>query len=160
MLKVDRRQRAEDAAAEIEAHLAAGDLQEAWNVAKRWYRMAEDRAPKPCFESMEKQTEERAELYRKRVPPGDDIPINVEAYDVRDDTPSDGEIREAVRGGLKNGRVGGASRIRAEDVKGWLRDREEEERGGTAGLGDKWQLFVKLIQAIWEQGCIPRQSFG
>ena len=144
-LKTDRRQRAEAAAAEIEGHLAAGELQEAWNVAKRWYRMVEDRAPKPCYESMAKQTEERAELYAKRVPPGDSIPVNVDAYLIKDDTPSDLEIRAAVKDGLRNGRVGGASGIRSEDVKGWLRDAEEEERGGTEGLGYRWQLFVKLV---------------
>jgi hypothetical protein len=25
------------------------------------------------------------------------------------------------------------------------------------GLGEKWQVFVKLMQAIWEQGSIPEQ---
>ncbi len=25
------------------------------------------------------------------------------------------------------------------------------------GLGDKWCIFVKLMQAIWEQGCMPEQ---
>ena len=47
-----------------------GDLQEAWVVAKRWYRLVEDRAPKPCYTSMEKQTEERIRLYGKVTPPG------------------------------------------------------------------------------------------
>ena len=46
------------------------DLKEAWNVAKRWYRMVEDRAPKPCYGSMEKQTAEREKLYQKRTPRG------------------------------------------------------------------------------------------
>ncbi len=43
------------------------------------------------------------------------------------------------------------------DIKGWLRGMVEEEKEGREGAGDKWKLFVKLIQAIWEQGCIPQQ---
>ena len=40
----------------------------------------------------------------------------------------------------------------------WLSDviREEEEESDV-GLGDKWHIFVKLMQAIWEQGCVPEQ---
>ncbi len=40
----------------------------------------------------------------------------------------------------------------------WLSDivcKEEEER--DVGLGDKWQIFVWLMQATWEQGSIPEQ---
>ena len=42
-----------------------------------------------------------------------------------------------------NGRSGGASRMRAEDLKEWLRDTEEEEKArkkgeeGVAGAGDR-----------------------
>lgn len=66
----------------IESELAAGNLKEAWGTAKRWYRQASDMPPKPCYNSLEKQTEEREELYGKRVPPGDDIPINVDPYEI------------------------------------------------------------------------------
>ncbi len=40
----------------------------------------------------------------------------------------------------------------------WLRDvvREEKE-DRDVGLGDKWRIFVKLMQAIWEQGSVPEQ---
>ncbi|EJK77299.1 hypothetical protein THAOC_00876, partial [Thalassiosira oceanica] len=55
------------------------------------------------------------------------IPIDVSRFDVRDDEPDDEEIREVVRARLKNGRVSGASQLRAEDVKGWLRGMEDEE---------------------------------
>jgi hypothetical protein len=34
--------------------------------------------------------------------------------------------------------------------------REEKEQSDV-GLGDKWCIFIKLMQAIWEQGCVPEQ---
>ncbi len=40
----------------------------------------------------------------------------------------------------------------------WLSNvvREEKEESDV-GLGDKWHTFVRLMQAIWEQGCMPEQ---
>jgi len=48
--------------------MAGGDLQEAWRCLKGWYRDAGEHSPKPCYESMDKQTRERVELYGM-VPP-------------------------------------------------------------------------------------------
>ena len=67
-LQKDRQKRAATAASAIEGHLDSGELQEAWRCLKGWYATASDKAPKPCYESMVKQTKKRAELYRK-VPP-------------------------------------------------------------------------------------------
>jgi hypothetical protein len=40
----------------------------------------------------------------------------------------------------------------------WLRDvTRKEEEDGDVGLGDKWHLIVKLMKAIWEWGCVPKQ---
>ena len=69
-LKVDRQQRAANVASEMEGHLAAGDPKEAWRCIQGWYRVVEDRAPKPFYESMSKQTAEREELHRKIPPRG------------------------------------------------------------------------------------------
>ena len=66
----------------------------------------EDRAPKPCYVAMKKQTAEREELYEAISPPGDSIPINIEPFEVRDDIPSDMELRTVVAG-LRNGQTGG-----------------------------------------------------
>jgi hypothetical protein len=40
----------------------------------------------------------------------------------------------------------------------WLSDavREEEEQSNI-GLGHKWWVFVKMMQAIWEHGSVPEQ---
>ena len=32
-----------------------------------------------------------------------------------------------------------------------------KRRMANEGAGDRWRAFLKLIQAIWEQGCIPQQ---
>ena len=175
-LRRDWRKRTEDAAAEVEGHLAKGEIKEAWRLLKYWYREVEGRAPRPSLQTMEKQTAERVELYTKvpreelRAP----LPINVEPFPISDAVPSEWEIREAVAR-LKNGRTGGASGMRAEDIKGWLRGavREEEavrrmmrgeaedlgagEGEGVEGAGDQWRALVSLVQAIWERGYIPHQ---
>ncbi len=45
-----------------------------------------------------------------------------------------------------------------QNIKVWLSDvMHEEEEESDVGLGDKWRTFVLLMQAIWEQGCIPEQ---
>ena len=154
----DRMARAENAAVEIETKLNGGDFKAGWTIAKRWYRAATDRGPKPCFETMETQTTERVELYGKVEPPGEPIPINVQPFGICDGTPDDEEIRDVVKYHLKSGRAGGASFLRAEDIKRWLRDIEQEEdpeRSG--GCGRNWRRFVSLIQMIWETGTVPKQ---
>ncbi len=34
---------------------------------------------------------------------------------------------------------------------------QEEEEQSIVGCGDKWRIFVKLMQTIWERGCMPEQ---
>ena len=162
-LQDDRKARTARVGTAIQGHLAGGDLKEAWRCVKGWYRTASEVPPRPCFQTMERQTQERVELYGKVNPPGAPIPINVDAFDVADDAPSDGELRVAVATGLRNGRAGGASRVRAEDMKEWLRGARAEEKAqeeglqGHEGAGDRWRALVELIQAIWEMGYIPQQ---
>ncbi len=40
----------------------------------------------------------------------------------------------------------------------WLLDavRKEEEQSNI-GLGHKWRVFIKMMQAIWEHGSVPEQ---
>ncbi len=56
--------------------------------------------------------------------------------------------------------------MRAEHIKGWLNKIQRNEKvasetpgreGADPGAGRKWQIFVKLIQTIWERGEIPEQ---
>jgi hypothetical protein len=51
--------------------------------------------------------------------------------------------------------------MRAEHVKAWLwgalKEEDPESQGNFVGNGDNWKLFVKLVQAVWTHGIIPRQ---
>ncbi len=50
--------------------------------------------------------------------------------------------------------------MRAEHIKTWFRGVEMEEdldTPTTKGAGDNWRLFVKLVQAVWRKGKIPKQ---
>ena len=105
---------------------------------------------------METLTQERISLYTAVPPPGAPIPINVDPFDVNDNTPTDGEIREAVKC-LRNGRAGGLGGMQAEHLKRWLRGIEEEESEDKWGQGGKWRVLVQLVQSIWEHGSIPQQ---
>ena len=63
--------------------------------------------------------------------------------------------------GLQNGRAAGATGMKAEHLKGWLDAIQREEKaaeedpGRESTLGDKWQVFLKLIRTIWDMGEIP-----
>jgi hypothetical protein len=108
---------------------------------------------------MESQTSERVDLYARRVLPGNPLPINVTPIKIDDDVLSNGELRDVVSK-LTNGQVAGASGMRAEHIKEWLRDVQWEEvpKGqGAEGAGDSWCLFVGLVQAAWTHGVIPCQ---
>ena len=143
-------------------HLQDGDLREAWRTLRGWYRDAGERPPTPCHQKMEKQTAEREKLYGYVPSEGEDIPSSAERPSQDDSAPGCDEVRRAVRG-LNNGRAGGATSMRAEDLKCWLRGMEAEERAeregeeGHAGKGDTWRLLVRLVQHIWDTGEIPHQ---
>ena len=98
LLNLDRTKRAANVVSNIEGNWELGDLKEAWRYLKGWYTTALGRPPKPCHNSMDKQTVEREELYRKVFPPGDPIPINVGTFDLDDSIPEDAEIRVVVAG--------------------------------------------------------------
>jgi hypothetical protein len=114
----------------------------------------------PCPQTMARQTEEWVELYRRWDPPGEPLPINLQGPMIPNNVPSDHEIKKAAQE-LSNGRMGGASNMRTEDVKQLLHGitlEEDPEKGlDNVREGDNWCLLVGLIQAIWMQGEIPQQ---
>ena len=161
-LKADKIERARKVGEQASIHCQNGELGEAFRTLRGWYREAGDRAPKPCYQAMEDQTVEREKLYDYVKPPGEGIPSSVERPAQDDFAPSDEEIRRAVRKS-NNGRAGGATQMRVEDLKCWLRGAEAEEKAesegeeGHVGKGDTWRLLVRLIQHVWETGEIPQQ---
>jgi hypothetical protein len=120
LLRQDRAKRTKGVGTQIESKLVGGNVQEAFRHLKGWYRATSEMQAKPCFHTMECQTSERVDLYARRGSPGYSLPINVERIEINDDVPSDGKIWLAA-GKLSNGQAAGASGIRAEHVKEWLR---------------------------------------
>ncbi len=143
-------------ASEIKGYLAADKPKEVWQCLKGWYRSTTNWSPKPCYLMMEHLTAERMELYARDPPLGGAFPINNDPLPVPDELPTDGKIREGVRQ-LQNGQAAGVGKMRMEHLKEWLADILEEEKNGKEGMGQKWQLFVQLVTAIWERGSIPEQ---
>ena len=161
-LREDRRERARRTGEQVMTHLRNGHVREAWGAIWGWHRTVEPKAAKPCFRTMEEQTKGREDLYGLHTPPGERIPRNADRAPSDDGPPTDEELRGATkRSG--NGKSGGASAMRAEDLKEWLRGAEEEEAAeaerteGFQGRGDVWRMLIKLVQHIWETGEIPYQ---
>ena len=71
-LAQDRRRRAEEAGAEVEALMKADPplIQEAWYRLQGWYKAAVDRAPPPARATLKRVTAERVTLYSRIPPPG------------------------------------------------------------------------------------------
>jgi hypothetical protein len=95
------------------------------------------------------------------------LPFNFLHFMIPDGVSTNKEIC-AVVVGLKNGQAAGATRMRAEHIKVWLGDIRHEEKAARASknsgktanmgeLGSKWQIFVQMIQIIWDQREIPTQ---
>ena len=107
--------------------------------------------------SLKRITAERVTLYSWVPPTGDSIPVDIAPFAVEDGVPEETEVEWAVKR-LKNNRAGGASRMRAEDLKGWLAAaRRGEKKGETAEKegGDRqdtqegaenWGRVVELVQ--------------
>ncbi len=59
---------------------------------------------------------------------------------------------------LWNGCTMGATGMKAEHLKQWLRGiKREEAKEDKEGAGSHWRLCVSLIQAVWERGTMPAQ---
>jgi hypothetical protein len=138
-LKYDRIAQTKRVGQSKEAKLGGGNVQEAFQLLKGWYRAATEVEARPCPQTMECQTAERIALYTGRTPPGEPLPINIDPAPISDGVPTDLEVRESV-GELTNGCSGGASRMRAEHMKEWLQGIRREEDPKTAignqGAGD------------------------
>ncbi len=88
---------------------------------------------------------------------GDPIPIHVDKANIPDNIPSDAELWDCVRA-ILNGHAAGATRLKVDHIKVWLANTvHKEEKEGDIGLGYKWQVFIKMMQAIWEHGAVTKQ---
>jgi hypothetical protein len=78
------------------------ETKEAWGCLKGWYKAASNASPAASQQSLTAQTAEWVDLYRKVPTPGDPLQIHVDKVNIPDGPPSDGELRDIVRG-LRNG---------------------------------------------------------
>ena len=126
-LKADCLKRVATTALNVEGCLAAEEYIEAWawRYLKGWYCLAEDRAPKPCQETLAKQTDKRIQLYCC-PPPGWAMRFNVDPSDVPDEALTDLELRVVVRN-LGNGHKTGTTGKKAAHLREWLADMKHEE---------------------------------
>ena len=101
-------------------------------------------------------TNEYRALYTKSTNlPEETVPVLVAKADVLDDTPTDAEIRTAVRQ-LKSPRAPGPSKLTAAHLKEWLRDAEEAERQERP-IPEEWMTLSRAVTHIWETGAIPQE---
>jgi hypothetical protein len=88
-LRRDRKARTEAAAEDIQEALAHRDIQSAWDILKRWYRLTSGRPPKPTRLDMSLLEREYSNLYRATPPPGDPIPTYYHGNALVDTAPDD-----------------------------------------------------------------------
>ena len=160
-IKADRHRRAATAAEEIGAHLNNRDYQQAWNVCKRWYRHASARPPTPSRQDLTAISNNWRQLYtaERPSPPGPILHAVIEPFDVNDETPTEDEIKAAVKR-IKSNRASGHSALRAEDFKDWLREAFPEEiHPPPERLPDpilaRWGALVGIVQYMWNTGDLP-----
>ena len=136
-LAADRQRRADEAGVEVEALVKADPpiIQESWYRLQEWYKAAVVRALPPARATFKRVTVYRVALYSRVPSPGDSIPVNIEPFAVEDGVPGEGDIEWAVKR-LQNKRAGGASRMRSEDLKGWLAAARRGEKEREAAVKD------------------------
>ena len=128
----DRRWRAKEAGAEVEALMGSDPPLHRgyWHRINGWYKAAVDCALPPARVTLERITAERV-TYGRRLPnPGTNIPISVELLPLDNSVPTDDEIEWAVKL-LRNHRSGGLSGMRAEHLKRWLAEARKAAKDET-----------------------------
>ena len=76
--------------------------------------------------------------------------ILVQPVSVNDEILSEAEIDMAVQR-LKGGRAGGASGMKAGNLKGWIKEAKREKEPE----GRRWDLVVRIVQVIFRYGTFP-----
>jgi hypothetical protein len=157
-LQNDRRARATKAATLAQGFLEEGDIRKAFGAIKGWYREAGARPAKPSREELEATRAEQATLHAPRETPHHPIPVHVAPYAIADLPPSEDEVVTAVSK-LKTGKAAGATGIKAEHLKAWLRlarPSGENPPDPDPSAVAIWQKILELIRLVFEEGIIPK----
>jgi hypothetical protein len=160
-LKADKSRLTAEAGESIVSELSQGNVQEAFQHLKGWYRTASETQARPCHQTMERQTDERVELYAERAAYGTGFfPANETPFMIADVPLSEGNLWTAVSQ-LSHGQCRGASGVCVEHIKAWLRGAKKEEDpvngANHTGVGKSWSEFVELCTSVWATGTIPQQ---
>ena len=134
LLRRDRRRRATGVSLLACSYLEAGDIRNAYDVIRGWYRKRGGHTPKPTIHDLDQVSKEYARLYSAVPLFSDPLPINVQPAMVNDGPPTESEILTAARH-LARGKQPGASAIRIEDVLRWYET-----------LPNIWAQVVELVQ--------------
>lgn len=154
-LRRDRKAWTKRAGQAIETHLKTHEAEEAWELARRWYRTSSPHPFKPSRGAINKIQEEYRALYKERPLCGELPTPRAPPSDIDDTPPSLDEMAAAVRR-LRHGKSPGPSGLRAEDLKHWLylyENTPEEDR--TADLS--WLQLHATLGQIFLTGEVPRQ---
>ena len=87
-------------------------IHEAWHRIQGWYKAAVDLSLPPARVMLKRITADRFALYRYVPPPGENIPLTIQTFQVDDSVPEEGDIEWLVKQ-LHNNRSGGPSRMQA-----------------------------------------------
>ena len=151
--KADRQRQADAVGETIEKLLEGGNVKEAYDIAKGWYKKTAARPPTPSRMDLQKVTDERRDLYEHRQSPGEPPPVLIHPFPIQDDVPTADEIAKATRK-LKNNRATGPSKMKAEDLKRWLNMATCEESRDPR----PWEKLVQLVQHAFRTGELPTES--
>ena len=127
-----------------------------------------DRALPHAQAPLKRITAERVAFYSQVPPPGDSISVDIEPFAVEDGVPDEGQIKWAVKR-LRNNRAGGTSRMREEDLNGWLAEARRGEKKGETGekeggdwedtqkSAENWARLVELVQTAFRDGDLAKE---
>ena len=152
----DRTARAEAAANEACIFLERSEIRNAFGAIKGWYKDVGPRPPKPSREEIDATRAEYEKLYTDTPPVGDPIPILVEAAEIDDDPPTEGEVTARLSK-MKNHKAAGASGITADTLKEWQERARPKDPGMMPDPASVvlWEKVVELVQMAFT-GDIPR----
>ena len=99
ILKRNRRRRTEEAGEDIEKLLGVEPPlhKESWHQMKGWYKAVVNHVPPSDWVTLERLTEECVDIYRHVSPPGENIPVSVETFQVEESVPTKDEIEWEVK---------------------------------------------------------------
>ena len=132
---------------EIKELVANNKTREAWRKIKRWYQEVNSCQAHPTREGMEQNSTLQEDIYRRRPPEGEPIPILVQTVIISDGPPEGEEISVAVWK-LQVGYSGGPWSMKSENLKTWLQEATREKDPDT----EKWDKLVSIMQVAFRDG--------